>query len=81
MPRAKAHLRAAGLPAGLGDVERLTGRALPAPDALIRLMGQDKKVSGGRITFILARGIGAAFIARDVELDAVAAVLGERQAA
>jgi 3-dehydroquinate synthetase len=29
-------------------------------------MRQDKKAQGGRLTFILARGIGEAFIARDV---------------
>ena len=30
-------------------------------------MRQDKKVERGRLTFILARGIGESFIARDVE--------------
>jgi 3-dehydroquinate synthetase len=30
-------------------------------------MGQDKKVQGGRLTFILVRGIGEAFISRDVD--------------
>lgn len=78
--RAKAHLRASGLPAGLADVEKLAGRALPDADELIRLMAQDKKVAQGRITFILTRGIGRAFIARDTDMDAVAALLGERQA-
>ena len=29
-------------------------------------MGQDKKVRGGRLTLILTRGIGEAFITRDV---------------
>lgn len=33
----------------------------------MRLMAQDKKVSGGRMTFILVRAIGEAFITRDVE--------------
>jgi len=79
--RAKAHLRGAGLPAGLADLQRRNRLTLPGAEELIRLMGQDKKVSGGRITFILARGIGDAFIARDVDMDAVAATLAERQAA
>jgi 3-dehydroquinate synthase len=30
-------------------------------------MRHDKKTSGGRLTFILARGIGRAFISREVE--------------
>jgi 3-dehydroquinate synthetase len=30
-------------------------------------MYQDKKVRGGALTFILARGIGRSFIARDVD--------------
>ena len=29
-------------------------------------MKKDKKAAGGRLTFILTRGIGEAFIARDV---------------
>ena len=40
-------------------------------------MGQDKKVRDGRIAFILARDIGAAFVARDVELATVRALLAE----
>jgi 3-dehydroquinate synthase len=34
-------------------------------------MAQDKKVRHGKLTFILARGIGEAFIARDVPAEAV----------
>ncbi len=34
-------------------------------------MGQDKKVRAGRLTLILARGIGEAFITRDVAPDTV----------
>ncbi len=79
--RAKSHLRASDLPAGLADLRRDRGLDIPGADELIRLMGQDKKVSGGKITFILARGIGKAFIARDVDMDAVETLLGERQAA
>ena len=33
---------------------------------LVRLMGQDKKVRDGQLTFILVRGIGEAFVSRDV---------------
>jgi 3-dehydroquinate synthase len=33
---------------------------------MLEAMAQDKKVSAGRLTFILARGIGESFIAPDV---------------
>ncbi|TIU86266.1 MAG: hypothetical protein E5W01_14875, partial [Mesorhizobium sp.] len=35
-------------------------------EALLAFITQDKKVSRGALTFILTRGIGQAFIARDV---------------
>ena len=47
------------------------------PTALVALMGQDKKVRDGRIAFILARDIGEAFVARDVTLAAVRALLAD----
>jgi len=78
--RAKAHLRAAGLPAGLLDLAQ-RGLTPPPADRLLDLMRQDKKVSAGNITFILTRGIGRAFIAPDVDTRQVAQVLSERHAA
>jgi len=45
------------------------------------LISQDKKVKRGRLTFILVRGIGAAFVARDVEPAEVRAFLAEKLAA
>jgi 3-dehydroquinate synthase len=61
--RVAAHFAAAGLPTRIADVPGDSG-----PDAatLTRIMGQDKKVRDGRLTFILVRGIGAAFVSRDV---------------
>ncbi len=38
-------------------------------------MRRDKKVRDGALTFVLARGIGQAFTARDVPEDAVIALL------
>jgi 3-dehydroquinate synthetase len=38
-------------------------------------MSRDKKVRDGRIAFVLARGIGKAFVAHDVEAAEVLAVL------
>jgi 3-dehydroquinate synthetase len=41
-------------------------------------MTQDKKVRRGRLTFILARGIGASFVAPDVDAAQVRAFLADR---
>jgi 3-dehydroquinate synthase len=75
--RVRRHLERAGLPSRLADVPG----ALPDADGLIALMGQDKKVVDGKLTFILARGIGEAFITRDVDPAALRALLTEREAA
>jgi 3-dehydroquinate synthase len=48
---------------------------------LLALMGQDKKVIDGKLRFILARGIGEAFVAEDVPHDVVLGVLTEALAA
>lgn len=69
--RVRRHFAAIGLPTGL---EFLSGRVLSA-DTLVRHMESDKKVQDGRVTYVLARGIGRAFLSRDVELADVAALL------
>lgn len=66
--RVVAHLRAVGLPVAIEDLGA-SGRGMPEPAELITHMMQDKKVSGGRLTFVLARDIGDAFITRDVSHD------------
>jgi 3-dehydroquinate synthetase len=40
-------------------------------------MRHDKKAQGGRMTFILTKGIGRAFIARDVPEEKVRTVLAQ----
>jgi 3-dehydroquinate synthase len=70
--RAAAHFRAVGLPTRIGEIPG----AKPGIEAMMKLMAQDKKVRGGKLTFILARGVGEAFIARDVPADKVRAFLG-----
>ncbi len=74
---AGAPARVAGHFAAMGMRHRLRDIPgdLPDADALIRLMGQDKKVRDGKLVFVLARDIGAAFVARDVDLRAVREVL------
>ncbi|MEE9454709.1 MAG: 3-dehydroquinate synthase [Paracoccaceae bacterium] len=71
--RVRAHLAAMGMKKDLSDI----AGDLPDADGLIALMGQDKKVMDGKITFILARGIGDAFIAKDVDMATVKTVLKE----
>jgi 3-dehydroquinate synthetase len=44
-------------------------------------MGRDKKVEGGRIAFVLARGIGQAFLAKGIDLAEVEGMLTEAVAA
>lgn len=63
--RARQHLVRVGLPVcpadrGLGDI---------SAERLVAHMAQDKKVRDGRLTFVLARGIGDAFITRDIRSD------------
>jgi len=69
--RAVNAVAAAGLPARLSD---LGGRRFAADD-LLRNMAQDKKAEGGRLTFILARRAGEAFVARDVDAGRMRAFL------
>ncbi len=70
------HLTAVGLPVRPADVEG----GVPGADRLMELMAQDKKVKRGKLTFILLRGIGAAYIAGDVDPALVRAFLAEKLA-
>ena len=68
--RVTAHLRAVGLPAGLSD-----SGVDASGEALAAHMAHDKKMEAGRLPFLLARGIGQTFLARDVDMGEVAAFL------
>ena len=74
--RAVRHLAQVGLPTQLKDI----AGTLPAVDGLMDLIAQDKKVKRGALTFILVRGIGAAFIETGVDPGAVRAFLDEKLA-
>jgi len=50
----------------------------PGVDAMMDLITQDKKVKRGQLTFILARGIGQAFIENNVDAAEVRAFLAEQ---
>jgi 3-dehydroquinate synthase len=71
--RIERHFARVGLPTRLTQI----GKPPPTPDEVLAHMRHDKKVRGGRMTFILAKGIGHAFISREVPEDAVRAVLSE----
>lgn len=71
--RVREHLAAMGMKRDLRDISG----DLPDADGLLTLMGQDKKVVDGQLRFILARGIGEAFVTADVPRDTVRALLAE----
>jgi 3-dehydroquinate synthase len=75
--RVRAHLKVMGMKTDLKDING----DLPDANGLLALMGQDKKVVDGQLRFILARGIGAAFVTGDVPRDAVLGVLRDGLAA
>lgn len=74
--RVRQHLAEMGMKVDLKDIDG----DLPDAEALLDLMGQDKKVVDGQLRFILVRGIGEAFVAADVPRDAVLKLLQEELA-
>ena len=74
--RVERHLAAVGLPTHLFSVRG----GPPDADRLMELIAQDKKVKRGRLTFILARAVGASFVAPDVDAAEVRAFLVEKLA-
>ncbi|RVT89109.1 3-dehydroquinate synthase [Sphingomonas crocodyli] len=73
--RVTAHLRAAQLPATLREAHVDTTGA-----ALVAHMLHDKKMEGGRLPFLLARGIGQTFLDKQVDLGAVERFLDSERA-
>lgn len=73
--RVERHLRSVGLPTRLSDVPG----ALPDDEGLLALMAQDKKVVRGKLVFVLVTGIGGAFVARDVPVEAVRDFLAQER--
>lgn len=75
--RVRAHLDGLGLPV---VPPRINGKPMDATRLLAHMAG-DKKVEDGRVTFVLARGIGQSFLCREVESAAVLSVLERAVAA
>jgi 3-dehydroquinate synthase len=81
LPKAEAarvvrHFAAVGLPTKINDIQGVA----PSVDRLMELIAQDKKIKRGQLTFILVRGIGAAFVETGVDQAEVRAFLGEKLA-
>jgi 3-dehydroquinate synthase len=74
--RVNRHLAATGLPTRIQDIPA----PLPAIGELMDLIAQDKKIKRGRLTFILVRGIGDAFIENGVDAAEVRTFLSEKLA-
>jgi 3-dehydroquinate synthase len=73
--RVVSHFAAVSLPTRIADIP-----GGPPPDAapILKIMTQDKKVRDGGLTLILVRGIGQAFVSRDVSAPTIEAFLGRR---
>lgn len=69
--RVRAHLAAVGLPVVPPQVN---GQPMNA-ERLLAHMASDKKVSDGKVTFVLAHGIGQSILCRDVDPPQVLQVL------
>lgn len=68
--RVAAHLRAVGLPDGLA-----AAGVTASGQRLVEHMLHDKKMAGGTLPFLLARGIGQTYLDKNVDLADVAAFL------
>jgi shikimate kinase/3-dehydroquinate synthase len=74
--RVEAHLKAVGLPTRIRDIPGFEADS----GTLLAAMRQDKKVERGKLTFILVRGIGDGFVARDVDEGSVSNFLARELA-
>jgi 3-dehydroquinate synthase len=71
--RVRRHFMATGLPTRLADV----GLAGVPAERLLAHMGKDKKVRDGKLTLILPRAIGDAFVMKDAPMDELRVFLAE----
>ena len=72
--RVEHHLAEVGLPTRIRDISG----DIPGAETLMGHIAHDKKVKLGKLTFILSRGIGEAFIANDVPAEKVQEFLEEQ---
>jgi 3-dehydroquinate synthetase len=74
--RVVAHLANVGLPTRIQSIPGWSADAR----TILSAMYQDKKVERGALTFILARGIGKSFIAKNIPSEDVLAFLEDELA-
>jgi 3-dehydroquinate synthase len=74
--RVEKHLREVGLPIRISEIPG----EMPGAEKLLDYIAQDKKVSRGALTFILTRGVGQSFVAKDVPASEVLSFLQEMTA-
>ncbi len=72
--RMEKHLASCGLKTEIKQIEPNLSQS--AKD-ITALMAHDKKASGGKITFILVRGIGQAFTSKDVDMADVESIVAQ----
>ena len=78
--RVRHHLGSIGLPVRLRSIGGDNRRQWQARRLIDHMRG-DKKAEGGNLTFVLVRGIGKAFVSRDVDERALDALLDDAIAA
>lgn len=78
--RVRRHLGAVGLPVRLRAIGGDNRRRWDAA-RLVEHMRGDKKAEGGKLTFVLARGIGKAFVTREVDEAGLRGLLNDAIAA
>ena len=71
--RIKKHFSEMGM---ITSIKQISG-VLPDADSLVELMFQDKKVVNGKLNLILTKGIGKAFIARDIDPNLIKSVIND----
>ena len=71
--RIKKHFSEMGM---INSIKKISG-VLPDADSLVELMFQDKKVVNGKLNLILTKGIGKAFIARDIDPNLIKSVIND----
>ena len=71
--RIRQHFSEMGMMNSIKDISGV----IPDADSLVELMFQDKKVIDGKLNLILTRGIGKAFIARDIDPNLIKSVINE----
>ncbi len=72
--RVTNHFKTVGLPTEMSDIPG----ELASTEELMHHIAQDKKVSRGALTFILTKGVGRAFIEKNVDPTSIHSFLEEQ---